>query len=340
MPATLHPTIRHRVIDDCFQRKGKRWTWSELSEKCGEQLRELFTDRIDDPSRRTIMGDISLMKSGKLRYEAPIEYDKIEKGYYYTDPNFSILQSPLNPNDWILLKQAANILKQYRGFNQLLGIEEIVQRIEVGWSGQEKDVAPIIQFDHPLDNPGHQWLEPILRAIRKQKTLLINYQSFHLAEAVDSTFSPYLLKEYNKRWFLVGWRHEKERIEVRPLDRILAISSAKVKYHNSPTFNPSTYFSQAIGVTVAAKSKVQELRFLAIPEQAKYIKTKKIHGSQKIVAELETGTVFSCKLILNFELESLLLSFGERITVLKPVALRNKVARRLEEWGKLYEAGK
>jgi predicted DNA-binding transcriptional regulator YafY len=46
--------------------------------------------------------------------------------------------------------------------------------------------------------------------------------------------------------------------------------------------------------------------------------------------------VFEILLIPNYELESLFLSFGESVRVVKPASLANKLTRRLEESVKNY----
>ena len=50
-------------------------------------------------SVRTVQGDIQIMRSNKLGYNAPIEvYDN--KYYRYADPEYSINDNPLNAEDY------------------------------------------------------------------------------------------------------------------------------------------------------------------------------------------------------------------------------------------------
>ena len=58
---------------------------------------------------RTIQMDIHIMRSDKLGYYAPIEvYDKIY--YRYSDPDYSITNSPLSADDCNLIKHAISLL--------------------------------------------------------------------------------------------------------------------------------------------------------------------------------------------------------------------------------------
>ena len=60
-------------------------------------------------SLRTVQGDIQMMRSDKLGYNAPIEvYD--QRYYRYADPQYSITDMPLNEDDFLLLKRAVDLL--------------------------------------------------------------------------------------------------------------------------------------------------------------------------------------------------------------------------------------
>ena len=66
--------------------------------------------------------------------------------------------------------------------------------------------------------------------------------------------------------------------------------------------------------------------------EAPYILSKPIHKSQSVVEEHEDGSVIvSIKVIPNYELEQLLLSFGERIKILSPDSLRNNILARIKK---------
>ena len=68
-----------------------------------------------------------------------------------------------------------------------------------------------------------------------------------------------------------------------------------------------------------------------------YIKTKPLHGSQKVKQETNEFTLIQLELHLNYELESLILSRGEAIEVIEPVELRAKVKKRIQQLLNKYE---
>jgi predicted DNA-binding transcriptional regulator YafY len=68
-----------------------------------------------------------------------------------------------------------------------------------------------------------------------------------------------------------------------------------------------------------------------------YIETKPVHGSQKVVEHMEDGSVtIALEVHLNYELESLILGFGEGVEVLESAVLKKKISARVHEMTKKY----
>lgn len=108
MPANKNALIRYKTIDRCLRNRFRRWTIDDLTEACSAALREMegITKGV---SVRTVQGDLQMMRSDKLGYNAPIEvFDRVY--YRYADPNYSINGMPLTEDDCRLLQQAVEML--------------------------------------------------------------------------------------------------------------------------------------------------------------------------------------------------------------------------------------
>lgn len=337
MAGNLQALIRYRTIDRCMHRRHQCWSWQELSKACGEELRNMLGQEQDDPSRRTIFNDIRNMKNGLLGYEAPIAFDRQRRSFYYSDPDFSIFKIPLSREDSEELKHALIILRQFRGFRHFQGIENIIAQLEHNVQREEHPERQLIDFDHSADSPGQQWLDELYRHTYNAQVMHITYHPFDFEEPYTHPISPYLLKEYNRRWFLVGYNHQRGRIENMALDRIVQLKTSGLSFHMSPNFNEQTYFRNLIGVTIPADATVQEVRFRVSPQQAPYLITKPLHASQEVLEKNEAGWLFRLQLIPNYELQSKLLSFGERVEVLAPAALRDRIKERVRAMGRWYD---
>lgn len=98
------------------------------------------------------------------------------------------------------------------------------------------------------------------------------------------------------------------------------------------------YYSDLLGVTKDRNDRAHKVLIQVNKPNAPYVLTKPLHPSQQLVEENETGIIIRIDVILNFELERELLSFGETIKVLAPRLLAGRIARRLSQAGRAYES--
>jgi predicted DNA-binding transcriptional regulator YafY len=73
-----------------------------------------------------------------------------------------------------------------------------------------------------------------------------------------------------------------------------------------------------LGVTKSAGQRDVEVTFWVDDKNAPYVITKPLHHTQKILKVTVDGTIFSIKVVMNFELERELLGFGPKMKVLGP----------------------
>ena len=80
-------------------------------------------------SLRTVQGDIQMMRSDKLGYNAPIEvYD--QRYYRYADPQYSITDMPLSEDDFLLLKRAVDLLGKNENQPQNGEIYKVLKKVK------------------------------------------------------------------------------------------------------------------------------------------------------------------------------------------------------------------
>ncbi|MEZ4955195.1 MAG: WYL domain-containing protein [Saprospiraceae bacterium] len=341
MPLNKNASFRYRLIDECLCNRSTKWTMASLQRYVSEKLLEHFDVETNEDglavSLRSLKGDIAIMrKDPPLGYAAPIICRRGE--VFYDDPSFTIHQHPLNGEDIRALHEATLLLKQFSVFPHYRELQEVVSKCRIQISDLENpgQGPAAIQFERNDSLTGIEYLEPLYHHIRNQTSVLLVYQPFRPEAPIRTVLHPYLLKEFNNRWFLFGWDQAEKAIRNYPLDRIQSIEPVTAKWFQSPDFHADTYFKNVLGVTVLEEEQVENVLLEATAEQAKYIKTKPIHHSQEIVKVGDSSVVFSFHLIPNYELESLLLSFGQRVKVLAPASLVKKIAERLGEAGRQY----
>ncbi len=338
MALNKNALIRYKTIDKCLQNRYRPWTLDDLITACSDALYE-YEGKDANVSKRTVQLDIQIMRSDKLGYNAPIVvYQK--KYYKYEDENFSIMNIPLTENDMNVLSETVEMLKQFKDFSLFSELGGIIQRLEDKVYTEKNHKASIIHLDKNEGLKGLEHLDSLYQAIVKKLVLKIRYQSFKARQASIITIHPYILKEFNNRWFLVGKNHLQKQILTLALDRIIAIDYDLETSYINENFNGDEFYKNTIGVTVLNDTQLKEVILKIDRSNAPYIITKPLHHSQELICRNEDGGItIKIYVHLNLELERLILGFGESIKVLEPRLLRKRIARKLERAFLLYNLG-
>lgn len=335
MSINKNALIRYKTIDKCLQNKYRKWTLNNLIEACSDALYE-YEGRVINVSKRTIQLDIQIMRSDKLGYNAPIVvYDK--KFYKYEGEGYSITDIPLNENDMNILSETVEMLKQFKDFSLFSELGGIIQRLEDKVYTEKTDQSAIIHLDKNDKLKGLEHLDVLYQAIIKKIVLKINYQSFKAREASEIVFHPYILKEFNNRWFLIGRPgvEAKKPIVTFALDRIVTIDYDTTIAYKNNNFNGDKYYKDVIGVTVS-NIRAERIQFWIDKKNAPYVITKPFHSSQRVIKKTDDGVIFNIFVQINFELERLILGFGDTIEVIKPERLRKRILQKLTKAVDLY----
>ncbi|HTF04845.1 MAG TPA: WYL domain-containing protein [Bacteroidia bacterium] len=335
MPINKLALIRYKTIDNCLQNRFRKWTLDDLVEACSRTLDE-FEGIDQGVSKRTVQLDIQTMRSEKLGYNAPIIVS--EKKYYsYEDKGYSITNIPLTSQDMGTLTEVVEVLRQFKGFSYFEELTGMVNKLEDKIHTQKNKGKSYIHFEKNDLLKGLDHIDPLHKAIMRQKTLDVVYQSFKAREAGNIIFYPYMLKEYRNRWFVIG-ATQKKTILTLALDRIASVKElSSEKYMKNTFFEIDTYFDDTIGVTKNMGVRPQQVVLKVDRAMAPYVITKPIHPSQKILRTESDGVIFSINVTWNFELERELLGFGEQIAVLSPKRLQNRITWRIRRMAERYE---
>jgi predicted DNA-binding transcriptional regulator YafY len=324
MAQNKNALIRYKTLDKCLQNHYRKWTLDDLIDACSEALNE-YEGRDVNVSKRTIQLDIQLMRSDKLGYNAPIiVYDK--KYYTYEEEGYSITNIPITENDMNVLSESVEILKQFKDFSLFSELGGIIQRLEDKVYTEKTQQFSVIHLDKNESLKGLKHLDFLYQSIIKKMVLNIHYQSFKAREKSIIHLHPFILKEFNNRWFLVGKMVSNSNIMTLALDRIDRIDyDLKTDYEND-NFNGDEYYKNTIGVTVLNDKQLKEVTLKIDKKNAPYVLTKPFHHSQELIEEYEDKSILiKMKVHHNYELERLILGFGNSIEVVKPKNLRRRI---------------
>jgi len=335
MPAPKSQAMRYKIINACLTNRKKPYPTLEY-------ILEVLADNDIHVEKRAVEGDLESMRYDKrLGFNAPIEFNRKYRGYYYTDPDYTIDKLPLNAEEMEAFQLIVESLNRFKGAKVLQQVEGIFDKLDKVAMQQMKRKKravnyPVADFEKMPYSKGIEHFDKLYEAIVKQQPLLITYKRFDSDRASEHLFHPYLLKEYKFRWYLLGYSEKRKGKLVLALDRIEDIlSSKKTTFKPARGMEVQKYFDHTLGVTINPTS-VKEIRVWFSAAQGNYVKTQHLHATQQIVRDDSSGLIVTFQLIPNYELLQTLLAFGPECKVLEPASLRAELKDMLRKSMQLY----
>lgn len=177
----------------------------------------------------------------------------------------------------------------------------------------------------------------LLHAIKQQVQITFTYQKYWEDELSQRQASPYALKEFKNRWYVLARDLKDKQIKSFALDRILELTILKERFEFPKQFDVNVHFKYCFGIMSpnAHQPEVVELSF--DPFQGKYIKSLPLHESQEILIDNPQELRIRLTLFVTHDFFMELLSHGERVKVLQPAGLIEKLKTTIKQVQELYE---
>lgn len=332
--------MRYKILDSLLSNRNRYYSISELLEKVNEAL-EL--DGMEPVSRRCIEKDLNTLECAP--YEATIErvWYHGKKCIRYAEEGFSIFTKKLTEEEENLLSEVLNTIGQFDGLDTFEWLDSLKKRLDI------KEHRRIIQFDSNPYFEGRNLIGSLFTAISNKQVLALKYHTFKDPQVREVVVYPYLLKEYNNRWFLIVGVEDGTILNFA-LDRIDDFKPMPHIDYIEPDEDLESRFDDIVGVTLFKDKPTEDILLWVNEEGYQYVKTKPLHGSQrdvkgeedKAVRErypaLQGGRFFRLQCILNYELEQLLMSKMNQLVVLEPATLKDSLINRIKKMDSLYSS--
>ncbi len=333
MPANKYALLRYRIIDKCIRNKYRPYPSKEdLRQACEDFLYNSFKERV---SISTVEKDLFAMRNEEgLGYLAPIKFSRDLGGYYYDDPSYSIDKLPLNEDDIEALKFAAHTLSQFKRINVFeqftSAIDKLMDRIELSDNIEDKSINQLVVFEHGATAIGSNYLGDIFSHIKAKQSISIEYKSFQAGVSSLRNIDPYLLKQYENRWYVIGFEHKSKRIKTFGLDRIVQVNTLNSTFELQNEFSREDFFKYAVGITTG-NYKAEKVQIKFSHFASSYIETKPFHSTQQLIASDNNGKTFEYEIYITPEVFQKILAWGKEATVVKPSTFCNEMKNRLNE---------
>jgi len=261
-----------------------------------------------------------------LGFEAPIYYNRLYKGYEYTEKGYSINNQALSQAEKEQIKSATEMLMLFKDSKFGNNISTQLQRLNIILDNPEfENETKIIEFENS-NFKSYELLQELYKFIKnKNEISIILYENIS-KKMMALTILPLMLKEYRNNWYLIfedkyGTFVSANLYQI--YDPVLIESNRKQISDFEPN-NVSKYFVGAERINEDVEIEDVEIKFNA--EVAQEIKNNPLHPSQKIIKEKPNGDiVVSYNLCVTQSFATEILKFGNKALVTKNENLQDLI---------------
>ena len=279
-------------------------------------------------------------------------YDNKRKGYTFTSDGPRLPKLRLSEGEAAAMFLAAKLLYQCRGTPYEEAVTGALAKLSYLFAGKvtlEDAAQPAgwVSFRvEPLRGEETKVMETFLRlerAIEARETVRVRYFTASRGEWSDRDIDPYHLHFQEGIWYILAHCYRRGKVTVFAVDRIETIAPTDRRFEVPEAFSVAAFLKSSFRIEVGEPVDVA-IRFA--PEQARYVRGKRWHESQKIEELPDAdGQVGTGGLVLRMrvgglgEVKRWVLSFGAGAEVLGPEELRNSVAVDARKTAEAYGLG-
>ena len=337
MPTNKNALTRYKYLDEMLSDRHHFYDIHDLTKKCNEKLIDAGFPEV---SQRCVEKDINYLEYDP--FYAEIESYRVNKRrcIRYKNPSFTIFRKELSEEESNLILEILNTIGQFDGLANF----EWLDRLKIGLGLKKR--SRIISFSNNPYLQNSNLLGVLFDNISNQVVVRLEYHTFTDKKNRTIIFHPYLLKQYNDRWYLIGAANDDAKILNFALDRIDVVTALPEMKYKPCNGDLANRFEDIIGVTLYEDKDIEHILFWVSNRSKDYMETKPIHGSQcrykgkkdeefrSRYPSLYEGAFFSIDCIPNYELIRELSSFGKDLLVIEPKSVQDDVFHRVQQ---MYE---
>lgn len=265
------------------------------------------------------------------RLTAPLQYDFFKKGYFYTDPDFTLPVTRISEEALLALLISRKLITEASAGS--LG-EELGKISKMLGSLL---VANLPGRAHPEDAFSFRWknLNPIDAQIFKTVTtallhgrlLRFSYQPPATGNTIRRTVEPHHMVNYMGNWHLIAFCHLRGDWRDFLLGRIKRCHIEDAPFQIRPKGEWQPFLQDTFGIFQNKETFNVVLRFK--PDRARWVKEEMWHERQSEVDEDDGSLIRTIPASHEAEILMEIMKHGAHVEVLEPQWLREKVVNEI-----------
>lgn len=332
MPASKKALHRYKILNGLLKNSFGH-TIKELTNKVNDEMEKMESE---GKARYTVTDRMIRIDLENMMEVYPIDIVKKGNKYYYENSEDSIDNINLHEEDKIAINLALGVFARFNGTPLYDKFSDVITRVIASSLLRKINTADTKKYIHLADTPEHsgvEWIENIYESIIGKKAIILNYRSFG-EKTSTKVVSPYLLKEYRNKWYMIAYLHsdKPDNILIYKLGRIVDIKETNESYIEDKSFDGNKYFKYALGVfhrhgenPIDVKLKLKGKGII------KLLSEDKVHPTQEIIPVSEEECFLQMQVFNSPELETLILGYTDCIEVLEPQNLRESIINKIQK---------
>ncbi|OHD07056.1 MAG: hypothetical protein A2Y41_07125 [Spirochaetes bacterium GWB1_36_13] len=319
----------------------RRWLYIDKRIRSGDYpntthfIKGFLEEEGEEISIRTIMRDLEFLKT---EFNAPIEYDPYQLGYFYSKKNYRLSILNLKESELFALMIAEKALEQYKNTPVHRKLMKIFDKIHRILDEKIEIKASWLNFKYTFLYPGASIVEDevwetVFRGLEENREMEILYTKPG-EEAEKRLIHPYHIVNNNGTSYLIAYCMTRQGIRVFALSRIQNPRLTERQFEISKDFQIEEFLQKKFGVLPEEEEKEIKIRFN--PDAAFYIKERIWFPEQKLSEEKDGSLTLSFQTRSLPEVKRWVMNWGKNAKVLAPEILISDIKNELKAMSALY----
>lgn len=176
---------------------------------------------------------------------------------------------------------------------------------------------------------GDDKLQQVIKAMKENRMISLTYRRYGSPENGTYTLSPYCVKLFHQRWYLVA-SFESGLKSVYSFDRIENVELLDTKFKMDERFDAAEFFNDSYGIIVDDKIPRERIVLRAHGYERYYLRDLPLHHSQREINQAEEFSDFELNLKPTADFKAAIMARGQWIEVLEPQSMADEIV----EWHK------
>lgn len=317
---------------------------------CADELTAELNRRLEDKgfaldkpvSRRTVLSDLA-----RIEELFGVEITSERSGHKVLKSlrgGQALFSRKFSDDEAAYLRELLAVTGHFEGLAEFEAVNSL--RKELSVEGERHRI-----LDFGFSGLQGRFLPELFSHIRRRDIITVDYVTNADAETVRRVeLKPYLLKQYEGHWSLVGADVRDDFILSFPLGHIRSVGLSFRGHYRDIPVSFRHYYDNVTGVSVPSGRAAETVVLWADVAWLPFLERKPFHRFMSEITEPdkcgwlrrdfpelpEGGSFFAMECVVNQELIQLILSCSEKLCVLSPSWLRAEIRERIRKMNEIY----